>query len=82
MKKFTLFLFLLPLTIITAQEKIKDTLKLDQVEIKKEKKAIEQKADRTIFDFAGQSYLNSGSVIEGLKKLPGLIVSDVSVMRD
>jgi len=80
MKKFTLFLFLLPLTIITAQEKIKDTLKLDQVEIKKEKKAIEQKADRTIFDFAGQSYLNSGSVIEGLKKLPGLIVSDVAGM--
>ncbi len=80
MRKFTLFLFLLPLTIITAQEKIKDTLKLDQVEIKKEKKAIEQKADRTIFDFAGQSYLNSGSVIEGLKKLPGLIVSDVAGM--
>ena len=75
MRKFTLFLFLLPLTIITAQEKIKDTLKLDQVEIKKE-----NKADRTIFDFAGQSYLNSGSVIEGLKKLPGLIVSDVAGM--
>lgn len=80
MKKITLFLVLFPLLSITAQEKLKDTLKLDQVDIKKEKKAIEQKADRTIFDFASQSHLNAGSVLEGLKRLPGLIVSDVAGM--
>ena len=53
-------------------------VELKEVVLTKEKKAIEQKADRTIFDFESQAHLNSGSVMEGLKKLPGLIVSDVA----
>jgi hypothetical protein len=65
---------------ISAQETPKKTTELTEVSITKEKKAVEQKADRTIFDFAGQSHLNSGSVLEGLKKLPGLILSDVAGM--
>ena len=61
---------------IYAQEKKEEEKanELKEVTITKEKKAIEQKADRTIFDFAGQSHLNSGTLLEGLKKLPGLIV--------
>ncbi len=68
---------------IAQQETSKDSLKtteLNEVVLVKKKKAIEQKADRTIFDFSEQSHLNSGSVMEGLKKLPGLIVSDVAGM--
>lgn len=65
---------------ISAQETQKDPTKLNEVTITKTKKAIEQKADRTIFDFASQAQLNSGSVLEGLKKLPGLIISDVAGM--
>lgn len=53
---------------------------LEGVVITKTKKAIEQKADRTIFDFSEQESLNSGSVMEGIKKLPGLIASDVAGM--
>ncbi|WP_445452668.1 outer membrane beta-barrel protein [Flavobacterium sp. 25HG05S-40] len=67
---------------VSAQEK-KEKEKvneLKEVTITKEKKAIEQKADRTIFDFASQSHLNSGTLLEGLKKLPGLIVSEVAGM--
>lgn len=80
MKKLALFLTLISVSFLSAQEKLSDTVKLKEVEIKKERKAIEQKADRTIFDFATQSHLNSGTVLEGLKKLPGLIVSDVAGM--
>lgn len=54
--------------------------KIDEVTITKVKKAVEQKADRTIFDFSEQPSLNSGTVMEGMKKLPGLIVSDVAGM--
>ncbi|TXF76148.1 outer membrane beta-barrel protein [Chryseobacterium sp.] len=54
--------------------------KIEAVTITKVKKAVEQKADRTIFDFSEQPNLNSGSVMEGIKKLPGLIVSDVAGM--
>jgi hypothetical protein len=36
------------------------------------------KADRTIFNFAGHDFLTNGSTLEGLKKLPGLLVSDVT----
>ena len=43
-------------------------------------KGVVQKADRTIFDFSEQPQLNSGSVMEGLQKLPGLIVSEVAGM--
>lgn len=69
---------------ISAQEtetKEKDKeVELKEVVLTKEKKAVEQKPDRTIFDFESQAHLNSGSVMEGLKKLPGLIVSDVAGM--
>lgn len=80
MKKIALLLALISVSFLSAQEKLNDTVKLKEVEIKKERKAIEQKADRTIFDFASQSHLNSGTVLEGIKKLPGLIVSDVAGM--
>ncbi len=63
---------------INAQETEKSPTKLNDVVVSKQKKAIEKKPDRTIFDFAGQSQLNSGSVLEGLKKLPGLIISDIA----
>ncbi len=59
----------------------KDTIKttqLDEVILSNKKKAIEQKADRTIYNFSDQSYLNSGSLMEGLKKISGLIISDVA----
>jgi hypothetical protein len=65
---------------LAAQENIKKAEELKEVTITKTKKAIEQRADRTIFDFANQPSLNSGSVLEGLKKLPGLIASDIAGM--
>ena len=65
---------------LAAQETSKKAEELKEVTITKTKKAIEQKADRTIFDFASQPSLNSGSVLEGLKKLPGLIASDIAGM--
>jgi len=74
---FILFAFTLN---ILAQEKSTKTTELKDVVITKEKKAVEQKADRTIFDFADQPHLNSGSVMEGIKKLPGLLVSDIAGM--
>ena len=69
----------------SSQDKKNDTIKemeteLDEVVVEKKKKAVERKADRTIFDFSEQSYLNSGSLMEGLKKLPGLIISDIAGM--
>jgi hypothetical protein len=57
-----------------------DVTQLKEVVIEKRKKAVEQKADRTIFDFSQQAHLNSGSTLEGLKKLPGLIISEVAGM--
>ena len=57
------------------KENVKEK-QIDGVTITKTKKAIQQKADRTIFDFSEQPSLNSGSVIEGVKKLPGVVVSD------
>ena len=68
-----------------AQESQRDTItgkenELKEVVIQNKKKAVERKADRTIFDFSEQSYLNSASLLEGLKKLPGLIVSDIAGM--
>ncbi len=53
---------------------------LDELVLEKKKKAVERKADRTIFNFSDQAHLNSGSLMEGLKKLPGLIISDVAGM--
>lgn len=63
-----------------AQQNEKKEKNIDEVTITKTKKAIEQKADRTIFDFSEQAHLNSGNLMEGVKKLPGLIVSDVAGM--
>jgi Outer membrane protein beta-barrel family len=83
MRSFLFCLSFLTIQFSLAQEKSKDTVKvteLKEVQIQSKKKSIEQKADRTIFDFSQQSHLNSGSVMEGLKKLPGLIVSDVAGM--
>ena len=65
---------------ISAQETTKKAQELKEVTITKTKKAVEQRADRTIFDFANQPSLSSGSVLEGLKKLPGLIASDIAGM--
>lgn len=62
-----------------AQEKPKEA-KIEEVTITKAKKAVEQKADRTIFDFSEQPQLNSGTLIEGVKKLPGLVVTDIAGM--
>lgn len=53
---------------------------IEGVIITKTKKAVEQKADRTIFDFSEQPSLNTGSAMEGIKKLPGLIATDVAGM--
>lgn len=53
---------------------------IEGVVITKTKKAVEQKADRTIFDFSEQEHLNTGSAMEGIKKLPGLIATDVAGM--
>lgn len=53
---------------------------IEAVTITKTKKAVEQKADRTIFDFSEQPQLNNGNLLDGMKKLPGLIVSDVAGM--
>jgi hypothetical protein len=65
-------------------EAVKDSVKinteLNEVVLEKKKQAVERKADRTIFDFSEQAHLNSGSLMEGLKKLPGLIVSEVAGM--
>ncbi len=84
MKNFLIcFSFLTIQAVFSQQETVKDTIKtteLNEVVVQSKKKSIEQKADRTIFDFSEQSHLNSGSVMEGLKKLPGLIVSDVAGM--
>lgn len=49
---------------------------IDEVTITKSKKAIEHKSDRVIFDFSEQPNLNTGTVLEGMKKLPGLMISD------
>lgn len=43
-------------------------------------KAVEQKPDRTIFDFSEQPNLNSGTTLEGIKKLPGMVVTDIAGM--
>ena len=53
---------------------------IETVTITKTKKAVEQKADRTIFDFSEQPNLNSGTLMEGLKKLPGLVSTDIAGM--
>ena len=82
MKKINILhaIFLCTALNLSAQDNNKKAEELKEVTIVKSKKAIEQRADRTIFDFANQPSLNSGSVLEGLKKLPGLIASDIAGM--
>ncbi|CAH0334953.1 hypothetical protein FVB9288_00570 [Flavobacterium sp. CECT 9288] len=64
----------------TPETETEKTTELKEVTIVKTKKAVEQKADRTIFNFSDQPSLNTGSVLEGIKKLPGLIASDIAGM--
>jgi len=82
MKKIIVFqaIFFGTIFQVIAQENAKKPEELKEVTITKTKKAVEQRADRTIFDFANQPSLSSGSVLEGLKKLPGLIASDIAGM--
>lgn len=84
MKKAIIALSLLGSIFSFAQEKTNNqTTKEKQIEgvtITKTKKAVEQKADRTIFDFSEQPQLNNGNVLEGIKKLPGLVSTDIAGM--
>jgi len=83
MKKTITALSLLSTVLIFAQEKSNSQVKEKQIEgvtITKTKKAVEQKADRTIFDFSEQPQLNNGNVLEGIKKLPGLVSTDIAGM--
>ena len=75
-----LFFSLISLSFYGQEDTKEKTVELKEVIVTQQKKAVEQKADRTIFDFSSQAQLNSGSVLEGLKKLPGLIISDVAGM--
>ncbi len=84
MKQYLFFtIFLIINNLYCQQTTEKDTVKateLKEVVITSKTKAVEQKADRIIFNFSEQAYLNSGSLMDGLKKLPGLIISDVAGM--
>ena len=81
MKKTILTLSIVSSTLLLAQEKKENAntqeKQIEGVTITKTKKAVEQKADRTIFDFSEQAHLNNGSVMEGVKKLPGLVASEM-----
>lgn len=83
MKKTIFTLSLLSSVFVFSQEKENNGSKEKQIEgvvITKTKKAVEQKADRTIFDFSEQPQLNNGNVLEGIKKLPGLVATDIAGM--
>lgn len=86
MKKTLLTLSILSSVLSFAQEtkgKTDTNVKEKEIEgvvITKTKKAVEQKADRTIFDFSEQPHLNNGNVLEGIKKLPGLVSTDIAGM--
>ena len=66
-------------TKVKKEEAPKET-QIEEVKIVKQKKAIEQKPDRTIFNIADQPNLNAGTLMETIKQLPGLISSDVAGM--
>ncbi|SHL17413.1 outer membrane beta-barrel protein [Chryseobacterium polytrichastri] len=83
MKKTIFVLSVIGSMFTYAQEKTNSQVKEKEIEgvtITKTKKAVEQKADRTIFDFSEQPQLNNGNVLEGIKKLPGLISTDIGGM--
>ena len=71
MKKTIFALSLLSSVFVFSQEKNNkpQEKQIEGVVITKTKKAVEQKADRTIFDFSEQPQLNNGNVLEGIKKL-------------
>ena len=83
MKK-SLFVLSLAASVFTLAQQKPKTEKETQIEgvtITATKKAVEHKADRTIFDFSEQPTLNSGTLMEGVKKLPGLVVTDIAGMK-
>lgn len=83
MKKTIFALSVLGSVMTFSQEKTNNQVKEKEIEgvvITKTKKAVEQKADRTIFDFSEQPHLNNGNVLEGIKKLPGLVSTDIAGM--
>lgn len=84
MKKTIFTLSLLASFFAYSQEKTNTSpdkeKQIEGVVITKTKKAVEQKADRTIFDFSEQPQLNNGNVLEGIKKLPGLVSTDIAGM--
>ncbi|MDO5614644.1 MAG: outer membrane beta-barrel protein, partial [Cruoricaptor ignavus] len=82
LKKLLIAAVFLNVGFIFSQEKPKTEKEtnIEAVTVTKVKKAVEQKADRTIFDFSEQPHLNSGTVMEGVKKLPGLVVTDIAGM--
>lgn len=83
MRKTFFALSVLGSVIALAQEKPNNQIKEKEIEgviMTKTKKAVEQKADRTVFDFSEQPQLNNGNVLEGIKKLPGLVSTDIAGM--
>ncbi|GAA5099378.1 outer membrane beta-barrel family protein [Chryseobacterium ginsengisoli] len=84
MKKAIIALSLLGTIFTFAQEKTNNQptkeKQIEGITITKTKKAVEQKADRTIFDFSEQPQLNNGNVLEGIKKLAGLVSTDIAGM--
>lgn len=76
---FTSVVFAQDSTKVKKEEGLKEA-QIEEVKIVKQKKAIEQKPDRTIFNIADQPNLNSGTLMETIKQLPGLIASDVAGM--
>ncbi|WPO82540.1 outer membrane beta-barrel protein [Chryseobacterium sp. JJR-5R] len=84
MKKTIITLSFLGAAFVSAQEKNTNPptkeKQIEEITITKTKKAVEQKADRTIFDFSEQPQLNNGNVLEGIKKLPGLVSTDIAGM--
>lgn len=83
MKKTLFAISLVSSVFAFSQEKGNNSTKekqIDGIVITKTKKAVEQKADRTVFDFSEQPQLNNGNVLEGVKKLPGLVATDIAGM--
>ena len=77
MKKIIIIAFIVPITINAQKEKKKKKeIRIQEVTLIKRKKAVEHLADRTIYDFSEQAMLNSGSMLDGLKKIPGLMASE------
>ena len=76
---FVLFAFAQDTTKVKKDDIQKEN-QIEEVKIIKQKKAIEQKPDRTIFNISDQPNLNAGTLMETIKQLPGLISSDVAGM--